>query len=183
MGLLTDECCGAGLGFSLLHTFAKRFLLRRQGHSRQPSCRADNLRRLASPSDSFRLRASTNILRNCQRARRNYTYVKYGRAVIGQPRRTAFQIFDQKVLELLREEYRIREVTRAEDVTLEGLARKLEIDPAGFVKTMHRVQRRRDEGRPVQPRRQGRPGHARHAAAEVELGPGRSTRRRTSATP
>ena len=30
---------------------------------------------------------------------RNYTYVKYGRAVIGQPRRTAFQIFDQKVLD------------------------------------------------------------------------------------
>ena len=67
---------------------------------------------------------------------RNYTYVKYGRAVIGQPRRTAFQIFDQKVLELLREEYRIREVTRAEDMTLEGLARKLEIDAAGFVKTV-----------------------------------------------
>jgi tricarballylate dehydrogenase len=67
---------------------------------------------------------------------RNYTYVKYGRAVIGQPRRTAFQIFDQKVLELLREEYRIREVTRAEDPTLEGLARKLEIDVAGFVKTV-----------------------------------------------
>ena len=43
---------------------------------------------------------------------RNYTYVKYGRAVIGQPRRTAFQIFDQKVVDLLREEYRIREVTR-----------------------------------------------------------------------
>jgi len=67
---------------------------------------------------------------------RNYTYVKYGRAVIGQPRRTAFQVFDQKVLELLREEYRIREVTRAEDSTLEGLARKLEIDVAGFVKTV-----------------------------------------------
>jgi tricarballylate dehydrogenase len=68
---------------------------------------------------------------------RNYTYVKYGRAVIGQPRRTAFQIFDQKVLELLREEYRIREVTRAEDMTLEGLAGKLEIDAAGFVKTVN----------------------------------------------
>jgi len=67
---------------------------------------------------------------------RNYTYVKYGRAVIGQPRRTAFQIFDQKVLDLLREEYRIREVTRAEDATLDGLARKLEIDVAGFVKTV-----------------------------------------------
>jgi tricarballylate dehydrogenase len=69
---------------------------------------------------------------------RNYTYVKYGRAVIEQPRRTAFQIFDQKVLHLLREEYRIREVTKAEDKTFEGLARKLEIDVAGFVETMTR---------------------------------------------
>jgi tricarballylate dehydrogenase len=67
---------------------------------------------------------------------RNYTYVKYGRAVIGQPRRTAFQVFDQKVLNLLREEYRIREVTKAEANTFEELARKLEIDVAGFVKTM-----------------------------------------------
>jgi tricarballylate dehydrogenase len=67
---------------------------------------------------------------------RNYTYVKYGRAVLGQPRRTAFQIFDQKVIDILREEYRIREVTKAEDTTIEGLARKLEIDPAGLVKTV-----------------------------------------------
>jgi tricarballylate dehydrogenase len=67
---------------------------------------------------------------------RNYTYVKYGRAVIGQPRRTAFQVFDQKVLDLLREEYRIREVTRAEANTFEELARKLEIDVANFVKTV-----------------------------------------------
>jgi tricarballylate dehydrogenase len=67
---------------------------------------------------------------------RNYTYVKYGRAVIEQPRRAAFQIFDQKVVGMLREEYRIREVTKAEDMTLEGLARKLEIDVAGFVDTV-----------------------------------------------
>src|SRR5213596_2916985 len=67
---------------------------------------------------------------------RNYTYVKYGREVIKQPRRAAFQIFDQKVVDLLREEYRIREVTKAEDATLEGLARKLEIDVEGFVRTV-----------------------------------------------
>ena len=67
---------------------------------------------------------------------RNYTYVKYGRLIIEQPRRAAFQIFDQKVLHLLREEYRIREVTKAEDATLEGLARKLEIDVDGFVATV-----------------------------------------------
>src|SRR5262249_43034172 len=67
---------------------------------------------------------------------RNYTYVKFGRTVIGQPRRTAFQIFDQKVVHLLREEYRIREVTKAEDATIEGLARKLEIDVEGLVRTV-----------------------------------------------
>jgi tricarballylate dehydrogenase len=68
---------------------------------------------------------------------RNYTYVKYGREVIKQPRRAAFQIFDQKVIELCREEYRIREVTKAEANTIEELARKLEIDVAGFVRTVH----------------------------------------------
>jgi len=69
---------------------------------------------------------------------RNYTYVKYGRTIIEQPRRAAFQIFDQKVIHLLREEYRIREVTKAEDATLDGLAKKLEIDVAGFVDTVRR---------------------------------------------
>ena len=67
---------------------------------------------------------------------RNYTYVKFGRTVIQQPRRAAFQIFDQKVLDLLREEYRIREVTKAEANTFEELAQKLEIDVEGFVRTM-----------------------------------------------
>ncbi|HXH82492.1 MAG TPA: FAD-dependent tricarballylate dehydrogenase TcuA [Candidatus Tectomicrobia bacterium] len=67
---------------------------------------------------------------------RNYTYVKYGREVLQQPRRTAFQIFDQKVVPLLREEYRIREVTKAEASTIEELARKLEIDVDGLVRTV-----------------------------------------------
>jgi tricarballylate dehydrogenase len=67
---------------------------------------------------------------------RNYTYVKYGRTIIEQPRRAAFQIFDQKVIDLLREEYRIREVTKAEAATFEELARKLEIDVEGFVRTV-----------------------------------------------
>src|SRR5207245_4861238 len=67
---------------------------------------------------------------------RNYTYVKYGRAIIEQPRRAAFQIFDAKVLHLLRGEYRIREVTKAEGPTLEGLAPKLAIDRGGLVRTV-----------------------------------------------
>jgi tricarballylate dehydrogenase len=49
---------------------------------------------------------------------RNYTYVKYGRAVIGQPRRTAFQIFDQKSSTCCAG-VPIREVTKAE-ASIEG---------------------------------------------------------------
>ena len=67
---------------------------------------------------------------------RNYTYVKYGREVIKQPRRAAFQIFDQKTIDMCRDEYRIREVTKAEANTIEELAKKLEIDVAGLVKTV-----------------------------------------------
>jgi tricarballylate dehydrogenase len=69
---------------------------------------------------------------------RNYTYVKYGREIIRQPRRQAFQVFDQKVVPLLREEYRIRQVTKAEAGTVEELAKKLEIDVEGFVRTVTR---------------------------------------------
>ncbi len=67
---------------------------------------------------------------------RNYTYAKYGREILKQPQRAAFQIFDQKVVSLLREEYRIREVTRAEANTVEELARKLEIAPEGLARTV-----------------------------------------------
>ena len=39
---------------------------------------------------------------------RNYTYAKYGRVILSQPRQFAWQIFDSKVLDLLRDEYRIK---------------------------------------------------------------------------
>jgi tricarballylate dehydrogenase len=67
---------------------------------------------------------------------RNYTYARYGREILRQPERAAFQLFDQKVVGLLREEYRIREVTKAEALTLGELARKLEIDPEGLERTV-----------------------------------------------
>jgi tricarballylate dehydrogenase len=67
---------------------------------------------------------------------RNYTYAEYGRRIITQPRRAAFQIFDSKVVHLLRDEYRIREVTKAEASTVEELAKKLEIDANGLVRTI-----------------------------------------------
>jgi tricarballylate dehydrogenase len=67
---------------------------------------------------------------------RNYTYAKYGAEILRQPRRAAFQIFDSKVLHLLRDEYRIREVTKATADTIEELAEKLEIERAGLVQTV-----------------------------------------------
>ena len=67
---------------------------------------------------------------------RNYTYAKYGRVILEQPGQFAWQIFDQKVKHLQRDEYRIRQVTKAEANTLEELAAKLEISPAGLVKTV-----------------------------------------------
>jgi tricarballylate dehydrogenase len=67
---------------------------------------------------------------------RNYTYAKYGREILRQPQEAAFQIFDQKTVELLREEYRIREITKAEAGTIEELAKKLEVNPEGLGRTV-----------------------------------------------
>ena len=57
---------------------------------------------------------------------RNYTYAKYGVEILKQPGMFAWQIFDSKVNHLLRDEYRIRKITKAEAPTLEALATKLE---------------------------------------------------------
>jgi tricarballylate dehydrogenase len=65
---------------------------------------------------------------------RNYTYAKYGRAVLAQPQQFAWQVFDAKVTHLLRDEYRIRQVTKVRADTLRELADKLEdVDAAGFL--------------------------------------------------
>jgi len=57
---------------------------------------------------------------------RNYTYAKYGRVILAQPRQFAWQIFDAKVKARLRDEYRIRQVTKRVGNTLEELCAKLE---------------------------------------------------------
>ena len=65
---------------------------------------------------------------------RNYTYVKYGRAILEQPDQLVWQIFDQKVVHLLRDEYRIRRVSKVSADTLETLAGKLEgVNPKAFM--------------------------------------------------
>jgi len=57
---------------------------------------------------------------------RNYTYAKYGRVILEQPGQFAWQIFDKKVTHLLRDEYRIRQVTKVTSNTLEELVAKLD---------------------------------------------------------
>lgn len=67
---------------------------------------------------------------------RNYTYAKYGREILAQPEQIAFQVFDQKSLPLLRDEYRISQVTRTEADTFADLATKLDVDPVTFTETL-----------------------------------------------
>jgi tricarballylate dehydrogenase len=68
---------------------------------------------------------------------RNYTYAKYGHEVLKQPQQFAWQVFDGKVLHLLRDEYRIRQITKASADTLEELAAMLEgVDRKGFLETV-----------------------------------------------
>jgi tricarballylate dehydrogenase len=57
---------------------------------------------------------------------RNYTYAKYGRVILNQPGQFAWQIFDAKVKGQLRDEYRIKQVTRVTANTLEELVKKLD---------------------------------------------------------
>ena len=67
---------------------------------------------------------------------RNHTYVKFGREIMNQPNRTAVQIFDQKTIPLLRDEYRIRQVTKVSADTIKGLALELDIDPTILCSTI-----------------------------------------------
>ena len=56
---------------------------------------------------------------------RNYTYAKYGRAMLEQPGQFAWQVFDRKVTHLLRDEYRIKRRHQGQSPTsLEELAGK-----------------------------------------------------------
>jgi tricarballylate dehydrogenase len=57
---------------------------------------------------------------------RNYTYAKYGRVILSQPGQFAWQIFDAKVKAQLRDEYKIKQVTKRVGNTLEELVSKLE---------------------------------------------------------
>ena len=68
---------------------------------------------------------------------RNYTYAKYSRVVLEQPGQFAWQVFDGKVMHLLRDEYRIRQVTKVSANGIEEFAQKLEgVNAAEFRRTV-----------------------------------------------
>ena len=68
---------------------------------------------------------------------RNYTYAKYGRVILMQPGQFAWQVFDNKVIPMLRDEYRIKRVTKVRADTLAGLVDKLDdVDAAKALETI-----------------------------------------------
>jgi tricarballylate dehydrogenase len=83
---------------------------------------------------------------------RNYTYAKYGRRILDQPGQFAWQVFDQKVTHLLRDEYRIREVTKVTASTLEELGKKMDgVDAGAFVAEMEAYNAAVDVDTPFNP--------------------------------
>ena len=88
--------------------------------------------RSATISRSTRIRGASASTRNGERFVdegadfRNYTYAKYGRVILKQPQQFAWQVFDAKVVPMLRDEYRIRRVTKVRADTLEELCAKLD---------------------------------------------------------
>jgi tricarballylate dehydrogenase len=67
---------------------------------------------------------------------RNYTYAKYGKEILAQPQRVAFQLFDQKTKHLLRDEYFIPQASVVEANTIEDLADGLGIDVSALAQTV-----------------------------------------------
>lgn len=60
---------------------------------------------------------------------RNYTYAKYGAAILERPGAVAFQLFHKTVQLLRQDEYTAPSVSRYESDTIEGLTEQLGIEP------------------------------------------------------
>ncbi|WP_127116217.1 FAD-dependent tricarballylate dehydrogenase TcuA [Shimia sediminis] len=92
---------------------------------------------------------------------RNYTYAKYGRVILDQPDQFAWQVFDAKVTHLLRDEYRIKRVTKVIAPTLEELAQKLEgVEPKAFLDEIRAYNAAVDTNTPFDPNvKDGRATH------------------------
>lgn len=83
---------------------------------------------------------------------RNFIYAKYGGIILRQPRQLAWQIFDSKVLGLLRDEYHIHQVTKVRADRIEDLANQLYgVDPEGFLRTVREFNAAVDRTVPFNP--------------------------------
>ena len=67
---------------------------------------------------------------------RIYTYAKYGREILLQPQGAVFQLFDDKVTHLLRDEHWIPQASMAKADSVPELADALGVDRAGLVDTV-----------------------------------------------
>jgi tricarballylate dehydrogenase len=84
---------------------------------------------------------------------RNYTYAQFGRAIMGQPKHLAWQIFDAKVDHLLYGEYRFQDAHYVEAGTLDELIAALDgLDgKAAALATIAAFNRSVDAGVPFDP--------------------------------
>ena len=83
---------------------------------------------------------------------RNYTYAKYGQMVLAQSGQVAWQVFDSKMLHLLRDEYRTRSVTKVRADSLEELADRMEdVNKAQFLATVAEFNASVKEDAPFEP--------------------------------
>lgn len=66
-----------------------------------------------------------------------FTYAKIGREILAQPGLAAWQVFDQRAVPFLRDEYRIKKITKALGATLEELVERMEgVNRDHFLKTV-----------------------------------------------
>jgi tricarballylate dehydrogenase len=79
-----------------------------------------------------------------------YTYAKFGKEILKQPGSVAFQIFDAKVIPILRAEY--QDALRVECNSLEELAEEMDINVERFLETVENFnQAIIDDGKPFIP--------------------------------
>jgi tricarballylate dehydrogenase len=85
---------------------------------------------------------------------RNFTYAKYGQEILRQPGQVAWQIFDAKVKHLLRDEYRIRQVTKFSADSIAALANRLDgVDGPALCRTVNDFNAAVDTSTPFDPTR------------------------------
>ena len=83
---------------------------------------------------------------------RNFTYAKYGKEILRQPDQAAWQVFDAKVTADLRDEYRIRQVTKVTANRIDELAAKIDgMNVHNFVKTVQEFNDAVDLEKPFNP--------------------------------